>query len=76
MFDFYPSFSAGKFFFFQNQFFGQDVYKRQALFDAGISYAIEQIIDLLASGVQGIHVYAMNNIEVSRRIYEAVANML
>ena len=50
--------------------------KPEALFDAGISYAIEQIIDLLASGVQGIHVYAMNNIEVSRRIYEAVANML
>ena len=50
--------------------------KPEALFDAGISYAIEQIIDLLASGVEGVHVYAMNNTEVSRRIYDAVVNML
>ena len=48
----------------------------EARVDAGISEAIEQIIDLLASGVEGVHVYAMNNTEVSRRIYDAVVNML
>ncbi len=50
--------------------------KPESAFRRGNKLCDEQIIDLLASGVQGIHVYAMNNIEVSRRIYEAVANML
>jgi methylenetetrahydrofolate reductase (NADPH) len=40
----------------------------QAMFDAGIAYASEQIIDLISSGVNGIHLYTMNNPKVASRI--------
>jgi methylenetetrahydrofolate reductase (NADPH) len=40
----------------------------EALKDAGIAYATEQIIDLLSSGVDGVHIYTMNNPEVAKRI--------
>lgn len=42
----------------------------EALKEAGIAYATEQIIDLLSSGVDGIHLYTMNKPEVARRIME------
>ncbi len=48
----------------------------QALFDAGIDYASKQIIDLIENGVQGIHLYTMNNPEVAKRIYANVKNCL
>ena len=48
----------------------------EALRDAGIAYAVEQIVDLIASGVDGIHLYTMNNPYVARRITEAVSNLL
>ncbi len=40
----------------------------EALMDAGIAYATEQIIDLISSGVDGIHIYTMNNPKVARKI--------
>lgn len=46
-----------------------------ALRDAGIAYAIDQIVDLIAQGVEGIHLYTMNNPEVARRISGAVENL-
>ena len=48
----------------------------EALADAGIAYATEQIADLIAGGVRGIHVYVMNNVEVAARITENVRSML
>ena len=48
----------------------------QALTDAGIAYAIDQIIDLLAHGVQGIHLYTMNKPYVARKIKESIKNLL
>ena len=48
----------------------------EALRDAGIAYAINQIVDLLANGVDGIHLYTMNNPYVARKISEAVSNLL
>lgn len=48
----------------------------EALRDAGIAYAINQIVDLLANGVDGIHLYTMNNAYVAKHIYDAVASLL
>ncbi len=47
-----------------------------ALRDAGIAYAIDQIIDLLAHDVDGIHLYIMNKPYTAKRIYEAVQNII
>lgn len=46
-----------------------------ALRDAGIAYAIDQIVDLIAQGVEGIHLYTMNDPDVARRISQAVENL-
>ncbi|SHH90648.1 methylenetetrahydrofolate reductase [NAD(P)H] [Clostridium intestinale] len=48
----------------------------EALRDAGIAYAVEQIVDLLSSGVRGIHLYTMNNPLVARRITESVGSII
>lgn len=47
-----------------------------ALFDAGIEYAAKQIIDLVNNGVEGIHLYAMNNAVVAKKVYELVRGAL
>ena len=47
----------------------------EAIRDAGIAYAIDQIVDLITHGVQGIHLYTMNNPLVARRIYEATKSL-
>ncbi len=46
-----------------------------ALRDAGIAYAIDQIVDLIAQGVEGIHLYTMNDPDVAQRISQAVENL-
>ena len=38
----------------------------EAIRDAGIAYAIDQIVDLVTHGVSGIHLYTMNNPLVAR----------
>lgn len=48
----------------------------EALRDAGIAYAIEQIIDLITNGVDGIHLYTMNNPYTASKITEAIKNLL
>lgn len=48
----------------------------EALRDAGIAYAIDQCVDLIANGVKGIHLYTMNNPYVARKITEAIGNLL
>ena len=44
--------------------------------DAGISYAVDQIIDLVANGVDGVHIYTMNDPYVAKRISDSVANII
>ena len=39
-----------------------------AMLDAGVAYATEQIVDLFANGVNAVHVYTMNRPEVAERI--------
>ncbi|WP_413628159.1 methylenetetrahydrofolate reductase [NAD(P)H] [Fructilactobacillus vespulae] len=46
-----------------------------AMRDAGVAYAIDQIVDLVAHGVDGIHLYTMNNTENTQRIWDATHNL-
>ncbi|MDE6729495.1 MAG: methylenetetrahydrofolate reductase [NAD(P)H] [Oscillospiraceae bacterium] len=48
----------------------------EAIRDAGIAYAVDQIVDLAANGVDGIHLYTMNNPYVAERITQAVSGIL
>lgn len=45
----------------------------EALREAGIAYAVDQIVDLIANGVDGIHLYTMNNPYIARRICDSIA---
>ena len=47
-----------------------------AMRQAGIAYATEQIIDLIANGVNHIHVYSMNKPEVARGIQERLSEII
>lgn len=47
----------------------------KALTDAGIIYAMNQIVDLLAHDVDGIHLYVMNKPEVAKRICDGIASL-
>lgn len=47
-----------------------------AMKQAGIAYATEQIIDLIANGVNAIHVYSMNKPDVARKIQENLSEIL
>ncbi len=47
-----------------------------AMKQAGIAYATEQIIDLLANGVGHIHVYTMNKPDVAAKIQENLSEIL
>ncbi|HDZ4931667.1 TPA: methylenetetrahydrofolate reductase [NAD(P)H] [Campylobacter jejuni] len=47
-----------------------------ALEDAGIAYACDQIVDLITSGVDGIHLYTMNKSKAAIKIYEAIKYLL
>lgn len=53
--------------------FGDDP---QAMRDAGIAYAVNQIIDLVANGVRGIHLYTMNNVDTAARITTSVEQII
>ena len=48
----------------------------EAIREAGIAYAVDQIVDLVAHGVDGIHLYTMNNPYVSRRISDSIKGIL
>ncbi len=48
----------------------------EALRDAGIAYAIDQIVDLISGGADGIHLYTMNNPYVAEKISSAISGLL
>ena len=48
----------------------------EALMEAGIMYAIDQIIDLATSDVDGIHIYTMNRPDVATKIMENISHIL
>lgn len=49
--------------------------KPEAMRDAGIAYAVNQIVDLVSQGVDGVHLYTMNNPYIARRISESVKSL-
>ena len=53
--------------------FGSDA---EAMKQAGIIYASDQIIDLYANGIKNIHVYSMNKPDVAEGIFRNVSAML
>jgi len=53
--------------------FGSDP---NAMKQAGIAYATDQIIDLYANGITNIHVYSMNKPDVAEGILNNVSNIL
>ena len=53
--------------------FGSDP---EAMMQAGIAYATDQIIDLYANGITNVHVYSMNKPEVAERIQSNVSAII
>lgn len=49
---------------------------KEALMDAGMAYAINQIVDLIANDVDGIHIFTMNNPRVAGRICDGIKNLI
>lgn len=50
--------------------------KPSAMEQAGVAYATDQIVDLLASGVRAIHVYTMNKPQVAEAILRNLSEIL
>ncbi len=48
----------------------------KALKQAGIAYATEQIIDLIANGIRGIHIYTMNKPDVAASILHNISDIV
>lgn len=48
----------------------------EALLDAGMAYTINQIVDLIAHEVDGVHIYTMNNPVVAKRICDGIRNLV
>lgn len=48
----------------------------EALRQAGIAYATDQIIDLISNGIRGVHIYTMNKPEIAQAIYENVNDII
>lgn len=42
---------------------------------AGIAYATEQIIDLIANGVNHVHIYTMNKPDIAGAILENLSDI-
>ena len=54
-------------------YFGSDP---EAMKQAGIAYATDQIIDLYANGITNVHVYSMNKPDVAKAIMDNLSNIL
>ncbi len=51
-------------------------YDDESMLEAGIEYAARQITELAAHGVDGIHLYTMNNPYVAKRIAQSVEKVI
>ena len=48
----------------------------EAMKQAGIAYATEQIIDLYANGINVVHVYSMNKFDVAEKIRDNISEII
>ena len=48
----------------------------EAMQQAGIIYATDQIIDLFANGITNVHVYSMNKPDVAKKIHDNLSDIL
>ncbi len=48
----------------------------EAMKQAGIAYATEQIIDLYANGVNAVHIYSMNKPDVAKAIQDNISEII
>ncbi|MBE7070808.1 MAG: methylenetetrahydrofolate reductase [NAD(P)H], partial [Ruminococcaceae bacterium] len=48
----------------------------EGLYQAGIEYAVKQCRDLIEHGVQGIHIYTMNDPVVAIKVWEGIKDLL
>jgi methylenetetrahydrofolate reductase (NADPH) len=53
--------------------FGDDP---EAMKQAGIVYATEQVVDLYASGIKNVHIYTMNKPEVAARVMDNISAII
>ena len=48
----------------------------EAMKQAGIVYALDQIIDLYANGIKNVHVYSMNKPDVAEQIWSNLSEII
>ena len=49
---------------------------KDAMADAGIAFATEQIVELMTMGVDGVHLYTMNNPYVARKTHDNIISII
>lgn len=49
---------------------------KEAMKQAGIAYATDQIIDMISNGVRGIHIYTMNKPEIAQAILKNIDSII
>lgn len=48
----------------------------RAMMQAGLAYATEQVVDLLANGINAIHIYSMNKPEVAKTMRKSLSEII
>ena len=49
---------------------------REAMYEIGIAFSVNQILELLANDADGIHIYTMNNSRVAADIYQRIHHVI
>ncbi|MCQ2272783.1 MAG: methylenetetrahydrofolate reductase [Bacteroidales bacterium] len=49
---------------------------KKAMYEIGVAFSVNQILELLANDADGIHIYTMNNAKVAHDIYRRIQNVI
>lgn len=49
---------------------------KKAMYEIGVAYSVNQILELLANDADGIHIYTMNNASVASDIYHRIERVI